>query len=394
MLLSKGKRSYQLALNETIPKLQQSQPTVSKMAYSKARLKLKHTAFIELNQTTVVDVMYGDGDYQTWQGHRILAVDGSKVILPTNDDTIREFGTIAYDNKQNYANSSGEHAVAVASVLYDVLNRVVIDALLEPVKSYEVDLAIQHLQHTKQNDLAIYDRGYCSFRMMAAAAQAPGDFLIRVPKKRFAVSNTMFTGAGPDTVTTTLTAPAGFTNDPENRGLATTLTVRFVRVILGDGSIEVLVTSLLDQETYPATGFKQLYYLRWGVETLYGVLKTRLGLENFSGYSAESIRQDFFATIFLTGSETLLTMDADEQLSKQPGGYPKKVNKAVSFNTIKHRAFELYYSKMPSEQKLKELTALFQGSPTVVRKQRNPPRKHPSSHKILGWWIRTRKEVF
>ena len=79
------------------------------------------------------------------------------------------------------------------------------------------------------------------------------------------------------------------------------------------------MTSLLDQETYPATGFKQLYYLRWGVETLYGVLKTRLGLENFSGYSAESIRQDFFATIFLTGSETLLTMDADEQLSKQPG---------------------------------------------------------------------------
>lgn len=287
MLLAKGKRSYQLALNETIPKLKKRNPTVSKVAYSKARLKLKHTAFIELNKTAVIDVMYGDDDYEKWKGLRVLAIDGSKVILPTNSDTTKEFGVIRYTNNQDYINSSGEHATAAASVLYDVLNRVVLDATLAPAKSYEVDLAGAHLRHTEVSDLIIYDRGCCSFPMLAAATQASGDFLIRVPRQRFAVANTLFTTTGPDTITTTLTAGTSLSKDNDSL-LPTALTVRFIRVLLKDGSIEVLVTSLLDEEKYPTVDFQQLYYLRWGVETFYGILKTRLGLENFSGYSSES----------------------------------------------------------------------------------------------------------
>ena len=102
-----------------------------------------------------------------------------------------------------------------------------------------------------------------------------------------------------------------------------------------------------------------MYYLRWGIETFYGILKTRLGLENFSGYSPEAVRQDFFATIFLTGVESILTEDAEKQLNQQHSGHPKKVNKAVSFNAIKNRAFELFMSDAPEEQTLEELTALF-----------------------------------
>jgi hypothetical protein len=137
-----------------------------------------------------------------------------------------------------------------------------------------------------------------------------------------------------------------------------------------------------------------LYYLRWGIETFYGILKTRLGLENFSGYSPEAIRQDFFATVFLTGAETILTEDAEEALRKQRGGHPKKVNKAVSFNLIKEHAFELFYSKAPDEARLEELTKLFVTSPTLLRKDRQPPRNNPSSHRILGFWKRQRKMVF
>ena len=79
MLLQKGSKSLQLYLNELIPGLGLSGLTVSNMAYSKARRKLKHTAFIELNQTAVITTMYEDGDYQTFKGFRILACDGSKI---------------------------------------------------------------------------------------------------------------------------------------------------------------------------------------------------------------------------------------------------------------------------------------------------------------------------
>jgi len=54
----------------------------------------------------------------------------------------------------------------------------------------------------------------------------------------------------------------------------------------------VLVTSLLDGYLYPTQGFLALYHLRWGIETFYGLLKTRLELENFTGTGAEAVRHD------------------------------------------------------------------------------------------------------
>jgi hypothetical protein len=391
-MLVKGGKSLQLSMNDFLPKLGRIHTTADKSAYSKARRKLKHTIFMALNQEAVVRTMYEDGDYQTLHGLRVLAVDGSKVQLPTNSAITKEFGTFAYRSQR--PNSDGEHAYALASVLYDVLNRVALDAVLAPSHSYEVELAKECLEHTETNDLVIYDRGYCSFRMLALASRAESQFLVRCTRRSFKVANNMLTGEGPDDVVCEITAGQKFLQHPENEGLPKTLTVRFVRVTLDNGEYEVLATSLLDQQQYPASVFKELYYLRWGIETFYGILKTRLNVENFSGYSPEAIRQDFFAAVFLTGAETILTGDAETQLKKQRGGYPKKVNKAVSFNLIKERAFELFYSKAQDEERLEELTKLFMTSPTLVRKDRKPPRNNPSSHRILGFWKRQRKMVF
>lgn len=399
-MLAKGSRSLQLSMNDFLPSLGRTQLTADKSAYSKARRKLKHTAFIELNQEAVVKTMYEDGDYQTFKGLRILAIDGSKIQLPTNGETEKEFGSFAYKSlwPKGNGNIQGKHSYALASVLYDVRNRVAIDAVLAPGHSYEVNLAAGHLTHTKADDLVIYDRGYCAYRTMALATKARGDFLIRCHANSFKVVNEMLEGKGSDDVICEIPASekflASLKDNPKNELLPTTITMRFVRVVLDNGEYEVLATSLLDQQKYPPTDFKELYYMRWGVETFYGVLKTRLNLENFSGYSVEAVRQDFFAAVFLTGVETILTEDAEEQLIRQTGGQPKKVNKAVSFNIIKDRAFELFYSKAPDEERLEELTNLFMTSPTLVRKDRKPPRRAPSSHRILSFWRRRRKVVF
>ena len=204
----------------------------------------------------------------------------------------------------------------------------------------------------------------------------------------------MLAGKGPDDVTITVRPSKNAKVTLRNEGLPTELTVRFVRVTLDNGEYEVLATSLLDQEWYPLDCFKELYYLRWGIETFYGTLKTRLHLENFSGLSPEAIRQDFFATIFLTGVESILTLDAEAKLTKQTAGLPKKVNKAVSFNAIKEQAFELFYAQQPASQRLEQLTDLFLTNPTLVRKGRKPPRLENSSRQVLNFWKRQRKVVF
>jgi len=393
LLMAKGHKSLQLALNEFVPKLNLVESTVSNAAYSKARAKLSHRAFIALNHEAVVHTMYEDGDYKTLHNLRILAVDGSKVILPKTDEACQEFGTIAYRNKRGV---TGEHCYARISVLYDVLNKIALDATLSPVASSETTLARHHLPYTKATDLVIYDRNYASYELMARIQQTGSHFLIRCSRSSFKAARQLFDSpkTEPSDVVVTLTPNQYVRSNPEHQGLPKRFTVRFIRVELDTGEDEVLVTSLTDQQQYPSAMFKELYWLRWGVETFYGILKTRLGIENFSGYSPESIRQDFHAAVFLTGAETILTEDAEVQLAKQVGGHPKKVNKAVSFNAIKYRAFELFYSKEPSSQVLEELTELFHTNPTLIRKDRKPPRLEYSSQRFLGFFKRKRKIIF
>ncbi len=105
----------------------------------------------------------------------------------------------------------------------------------------------------------------------------------------------------------------------------------------------VLVTSLQDESCYPTSEFKALYYFRWGIETFYGLIKTRLELENFTGIGAEAVKQDFFSTVYLSGLESILTKLAQVQLSQKETVYPQRVNRAVSFNAIKAQAFALLF---------------------------------------------------
>ncbi|OQW94875.1 MAG: hypothetical protein BWK79_04470 [Beggiatoa sp. IS2] len=77
-----------------------------------------------------------------------------------------------------------------------------------------------------------------------------------------------------------------------------TTRVRFVRVLLSTGEYEILVTSLLNERLYPTEIFKELYQLCWGIETYYGLLKTRLELENFTGKTVGSVLQDLYSTIY------------------------------------------------------------------------------------------------
>ncbi len=75
-----------------------------------------------------------------------MAIDGSKVVLPNTENVREEFGTIAYSNSKD-SEIKGQHPYALASVLYDVLNRVAIDARLGKARAYEADLAVEHLAH-------------------------------------------------------------------------------------------------------------------------------------------------------------------------------------------------------------------------------------------------------
>lgn len=384
-------KSLQNVVNEAMTWL--NEPLVTASAYSQARYKLKHTAFIELNQEAVVKTLYSDNDYRTFWGFRVLAVDGSKLLLPDSEDVREEFGTIAWTSGKTTP-QQGEYPYALASVLYDVLNRVAIDARLGKATAYEVDLAVEHLAHTTAADLLIMDRNTPSYRMLAELTQHQRDFVIRCSAASFKEARLMLKGEGDDSQLVTLTPYGEQRREIKRLNLPSSLTVRLVRVRLSTGEWEVLVTSLLDEARYPSAEFFELYGLRWGIETFYGLLKTRLALENFSGTGAEAVKQDFHATVYLSGLESLLTDSAQAQLDAKNTKHPQTVNRAVSFNAIKYQALDLLFSNEPSEPLLEKLTALFLSNPCLDRQHRNPPRKKSSDKTLLNFQKREKKHCF
>jgi hypothetical protein len=142
LILKKSIKSLQLVLNELFIQNLIGGP-VSSSAYSQARKKFKHTAFIELNEGAV-KIYYSDNKIKRWKGYRVLGVDASKIILPNTEEMQKEFGAIPI--KSQHIESS--YTCALFECCYDVLNHIAIKSSLNHGSSYEVDLAINLLNQT------------------------------------------------------------------------------------------------------------------------------------------------------------------------------------------------------------------------------------------------------
>jgi hypothetical protein len=73
----------------------------------------------------------------------------------------------------------------------------------------------------------------------------------------------------------------------------------------------------MDPVEYEASLFKTLYHLRWGIEENYKRLKQWVEIENFSGKSALSVKQDFYAKIIASNLTSLMALAAQKEVDKK-----------------------------------------------------------------------------
>ncbi len=84
-----------------------------------------------------------------------------------------------------------------------------------------------------------------------------------------------------------------------NRGLPIEeFKVRIIRIKTPKG-VYVLMTSLTDQKKYATKHFYELYHLRWNIEEAYKIQKTFLNIEDFSGRTVHSIKQDVHTSVLI-----------------------------------------------------------------------------------------------
>jgi len=397
MLLQKSVRSIQLRLHDFFETLSLEIPGVKAPSWCVARLKLRHTAFIELNERAILNVVYGpESEFKVrrWKSHRLVGIDSSLVRLPNREALGKEFGWV---ENSNHHGDCGRYPQARLSALTDVSNRIVVQTLFVPWQQGERALALQHLQVLEPQDLAILDRGYASYDLFAAFVAQDRKFVCRCARSSFGIVNELFkeNRAG-CSVEARLRPSASKRAAIRRAGLPEEITLRFVTVRLKTGELEVLATNLLDEAAYPTEEFGELYHQRWGIETYYGLIKGRLDLENFSGLSAEAIRQDLYSTIFLSNLESILIQPVREQLEKksQPLKNGQQVNHAVSFHALKSQLIRLLLSSEPISKVVLKLQRLFLDNPVSNRPERVVPRKKKSAWASYHYQRNTRKAVF
>ena len=101
-----------------------SKREVTKGALTQARAKLEPYAFIRLNEVAGT-TFYEHAQYYQWHGMRTVAVDGTRLVLPRHQSIEKEFGKQGFGPK-----ADSERSLAMASMPYDVLNHIAIDALI------------------------------------------------------------------------------------------------------------------------------------------------------------------------------------------------------------------------------------------------------------------------
>lgn len=362
-LLNQPRSALQTELDQFYRVLNQAATetqVVTAQAFSKARSKLKPEVFESLNQT-LQQQLDSLGLRQTWRGLRVLAVDGSSVHLPLEPAMMSFFG------------SHCEMPVARLSVLHDVADGQTLHSLIVPPEVGERDCAHLHLAHVPADSLTLFDRGYPGHWLFALFAQQQRQFLMRLPCGYNAqVKQFLRTGLVEDTLLFQASHPeARLFCSEAGVDPAAQIELRLVRVELPSGESEVLLTSLLDRQAFPAEVFADLYNRRWGIETDYRRLKQTLCLDNFSGRSVVAVKQDFHAGQLLKNLTMLMQYLLQPVIEQRHKGRKLrwKANFAQGVSRLKNTLVELLVR--PCAQGLANVLELMTNSLSAVRPGRS-----------------------
>ena len=314
-----------------------SMPTVP--AFVQQRNKINYYAFEYLFHlfTRSID------EQKLLKGYRLLAVDGSDLHVPTNKEEKGSF----YEG----ANGQKPYNLLHLNALFDLKRGIYTDALIQDSKCENEHRAFVTMVDRDDSEIPtiyIADRGYESYNNLAHVIEKGQKFLIRIKDHN---SNGIASGLilpdeeEFDTVFS-LSLTRKQTKDTKANGLkfiphnvifdflpqtskkATpmapyVISFRLVRFKLTEDTYELLITNLSKDE-FSVEELKQLYSMRWGIETSFRNLKYSLALVYFRSKKTEYILQEVFARLTMYNFAELITSHV--VVKQRNRKYPYRIN--------------------------------------------------------------------
>src|SRR5438105_2652521 len=245
-------------------------------AYCQARKRLPLDTLTRLR---VAVAGAGEKLAQLWHDLRPKLIDGTTISLPDTQKNQR-----AYPQSRSQKPGCGFPLIRLVGV-FSLATGVLLDYAKGNKHQHELRLLWKLLDQFKPGDLAVADRGFCSYVLLALLLRLGVASLFRLHQRRPADLRKGKRLGKNDRLFTWLKPPQKPRWLPQSwwKKIPAQLTVRVIRFNLSCPGYRpesvTLVTTLLDPQKYPAQDIAQLYTRRWKIELWFRDIKTSMGLE-------------------------------------------------------------------------------------------------------------------
>lgn len=318
-----------------------------------------------------------------YHGYRLLAVDGSDLHIPTNTlDTETHFNCNPLGNGHNLLH---------LNAMYDLCNRTYADAIVQPGRQRnEVKAMVDMVDRSliTDNVIVIADRCYEGYNNLAHIEEKGWNYLIRIkdtgtrcilhglrlPRKGsydiytqriLTRKKTQEVKARPDLYKIVDGGKAVF-DFLDKTNPFYPMSFRVLRFKIAVNTYETVITNLSQSEFSPKD-IKDLYKMRWGIETSFRELKYAVGLTSFHSKKREHIVQEVFARIVMYNFAETITSHV--VISKTDTKLTYQVNFTVAIHICRH-FLRLWINAPPFD-----VEALIRKNTLPVRPDRKDKRK-------------------
>ena len=350
-------------------------PTTS--AFVQQRQKILPSAFEALlndfNQAFPIPFLH--------KGLRLLAFDGSSVPIFADPNDLDNFTQTKPDVK-GYSNLH-------LNACYDLLSQRYVDAIIQSDNLKNETLAMNTMVdrfESLHKAVFIADRYYESYNVFAHALESNNHFLIRakdihsngiakgllLPDEdefdidvSFIITHKQTNHVKENPRTYKIIKKERFDFFTEDSPYYH-MSFRVVRFKITDDSYEVIITSL-DRDEFSSKDIKELYNMRWGIESAFRQLKHVVGLNYSHAKKVDSIKQEIFACLILHNFCEIITSNI--VIQQKDTKYPYQINATRAFRICRH------FLRFSSFKRPLDVEALISKELLPVRPNRNFSRK-------------------
>lgn len=312
ILISKNSQGYHTTILEfwdichkSKLSLPQKKP-IAPSSFSEARGKLDENIFKTMN-SEIIRANEIQPNQSSWKGHRLFAVDGSKINLPR---TMLKQG---FDKP-----ATANYPQGLLSTLYQLKLKMPYDFDLVKHGDERV-CALSHFSTLNADDVVVYDRGYFSYKMLYEHVESGIHAIFRLQRNSYSeIDNFITQSLTTDSVV--MIEPI----DKTRRNIVEKypeLNIRPLKLRLikytYEGT-EYYLGSTLFSESYSVPDFSDVYHSRWGIEELYKVSKKHIEVEDFHGRSERGIRQELYAHFVMITISRLFSNHGDFEKNDGP----------------------------------------------------------------------------